>query len=71
VCVKTNKFKRALQNFFPELKYIFRNFSLIIISSSCIWAISAVVSQKAVEYSVLEFSKLPSEASFLLLYSSF
>jgi len=67
---KTNKFKIALKNFFPELKYIFKNFSLIIISSSFIWAISTVVSQKAVEYSVLEFQKLPSEAAFLLLYSS-
>jgi hypothetical protein len=59
-----------LKNFFPELKYIFKNFSLIIISSSFIWVISTVISQKAVEYSVLEFNKLPSEAAFLLLYSS-
>lgn len=67
---KTNTFKMAVKNFFPELKYIFKNFSLIIVSSSFIWAVSTVVSQKAVEYSVAEFDKLASEASFLLLYSS-
>lgn len=67
---RTRTLKSWIKNFFPELKYIFKNFSLIIISSSFIWAISTVVSQKAVEYSVSEFSKLPSEASFLLLYSS-
>jgi len=67
---KTHKLKTALKSFFPELKYIFKNFSLIIISSSFIWSVSTVVSQKAVEYSVLEFDKLPSEAAFLLLYSS-
>ncbi len=67
---KTHKFKQALKQFLPELKYIWKNFYLIIISSSFIWAISTVVSQKAVEYSVSEFHKLPSEAAFLLLYSS-
>ncbi len=67
---KTHKFNSALKNFFPEIQYIFKNFSLIIISSSFIWAISTVVSQKAVELSVDKFDKLPSEASFLLLYSS-
>ena len=67
---RTRKFSSALKNFFPELKYIFKNFSLVIISSSFIWAISTVVSQKAVEYSVETFQKLPSEAAFLLLYSS-
>jgi hypothetical protein len=67
---RKNKFTKALKQFFPELKYIFKNFSIIIISSSLIWAVSTVVSQKAVEYSVETFSKLPSEAAFLLLYSS-
>ncbi len=67
---RTHSFISALKNFFPEVKYIFKNFSLVIVSSSFIWAISTVVSQKAVEYSVNSFSKLPSEASFLLLYSS-
>ena len=67
---RQHRFTSALKKFVPELKYIFKNFSIIIISSSLIWAVSTAVSQKAVEYSVLEFSKLPSEAAFLLLYSS-
>ena len=67
---KTHKLKTALKNFFPELKYILKNFSFIIIFSSIIWSVSTVVSQKAVEYSVKEFHKLPSQAAYLLLYSS-
>ena len=67
---KTHKIRQSFKKFFPEIKYIFKNYFLIIISSSFIWAISTVVSQKAVEYSVSEFHKLPSEAAFLLLYSS-
>lgn len=67
---RTHKFKTALKNFIPELKYIFKNFTFIIIFSSLIWSISTVVSQMAVEYSVNEFSKPRSEAAFLLLYSS-
>ncbi|MCD5380334.1 hypothetical protein LR004_00245 [Candidatus Gracilibacteria bacterium] len=67
---KTSTFKVALKNFFPELKFIFKNFSIIIISSGFIWSVSTVVSQKAVEYSVDTFGKNPSEAGFLLLYSS-
>jgi len=67
---KTHKFKTALKQFIPELKYILKNYKWIIITSSFIWAISTVVSQKAVEYSVDAFHKLPSEAAYLLLYSS-
>ncbi len=67
---RTHKLKVALKNYFPELKYIFKNFSSIIILSSIIWSVSTVVSQKAVEYSVDTFNKLPSEAAYLLLYSS-
>ena len=67
---KTIQLKKSLKLFFPELKYLYSNFSLIIISSSFIWAISTIVSQKAIEYSIVEFDKLASEASFLLLYSS-
>jgi len=67
---KTHKFKNALKEFFPELKYILSNFSFIIFFSSIIWAVSTVVSQKAVEYSVSEFYKLPSQAAYLLLFSS-
>ena len=67
---RQKKFSDALKSFIPELKYIFKNFSVIIISSSIIWAVSTVVSQKAVEYSVETFDKLPSEAAFLLLFSS-
>ncbi len=67
---RTHKLKVALKNYFPELKYIFKNFSFIIIFSSIIWSVSTVVSQKAVEYSVETFQKLPSQAAYLLLYSS-
>ncbi|PID87679.1 hypothetical protein CSB07_00305 [Candidatus Gracilibacteria bacterium] len=67
---RQKKFKEAIKNFLPELVYIYKNFTFIIIFASLIWAIGTVVSQKAVEYSVEEFSKLPSEAAFLLLYSS-
>jgi len=67
---KTHKFKNALKEFFPELKYILSNFSFIIVFSSIIWSVSTVVSQTAVEYSVSEFHKLPSQAAYLLLFSS-
>lgn len=67
---RKQKFTKAIKSFIPELKYIFKNFWIIIISSSVIRSVSTVVSQKSVEYSVSEFSKLPSEAAFLLLYSS-
>ena len=67
---KTHKIKQSFKKFFPEIKYILKNFYFIIIISSIIWSVSTVVSQKAVEYSVSEFHKLPSEAAILLLYSS-
>jgi hypothetical protein len=67
---KTHKLKEAFKKFFPELKYILKHFSFIIIFSSIIWSVSTVVSQKAVEYSVSEFHKLPSQSAYLLLYSS-
>ena len=64
------KFTNSMKSYLPELKYIFKQYGLIIISASFLWAISTIVSQKAVEYSMVIFNKVESEASFVLLYSA-
>lgn len=67
---KKRKVHTALISFFPELKYIGKHYFSIILCSSILWASSTAVSQQALEHSIIHFHKLPSEASFLLLYSA-
>jgi len=64
------KFTNSMKSYLPELKYIFNHYGLLIISASFLWAISTIVSQKAVEYSIVNFGKTESEATFVLLYSA-
>lgn len=64
------KFTNSMKSYLPELKYIFKNYGLLIISASFLWAVSTIVSQKAVEYSMVHFGKTESEATFVLLYSA-
>ncbi len=68
--LKRKKIKFALSSYIPELKYILTNYFPILVVSSVLWATSSAVSQQAIEFSIEKFHKLPSEASFLLLYSA-
>jgi len=63
-------FKNSLSKFIPEIKYIWKNFFYLIITSSIIWSIATIVSQKIVEISIDKFHMLASNASFAMLYSS-
>lgn len=56
--------------YLPELKYIFKHYALIIISAWFLWAISTIVSQKAIEYSIINFNKSESQSALILLYSA-
>jgi len=63
-------FKDSFSKFIPEIKYVYKNFFYLIMTSSIIWSIATIVSQKAVEFSVDKFSIQASSAGFVLLYSS-
>lgn len=67
---KKNTFINSMREYIPDMKYITKKYYKIIIYVSLLWAISTVVSQKAVEYSVDNFSKDASSAAFVLLYSA-
>jgi MFS family permease len=67
---RKEKFKDSMRDYLPELKYISHNYTLLIVSSSFMWAISTLTSQKAIEYSVANFWKWESEAAMILLYSA-
>lgn len=62
--------KESFNAFIPDLKYIIKHYFMIIIASSFLWAISTIVSQSSVEYSVGKFQIDASTASYLLLYSA-
>lgn len=68
---RKHKLKQSMKEYFPELKYVIKNYSLIMIVSSLFWAISTIVSQQAIDYSKAQFWMLWSEAAFILLYSAF
>lgn len=67
---RKGKFINSMRDYFPDVKYITTKYFSVIITSSLLWAISTIVSQKAVEYSVVHFDKDPSSAAFLLLFSA-
>jgi len=62
--------KKALSLYIPDLKYIIKNYHLIIIVSSFLWAISTIVSQASIEFSVVKFDVEASDATYVLLYSA-
>ncbi|MFA5916621.1 MAG: MFS transporter [Candidatus Gracilibacteria bacterium] len=61
---------KAIKAYIPDLKYIVKKYLYVIIGSSLLWAITTIVSQSSVEYSVNTFGIEASKASFLLLYSA-
>lgn len=67
---RKHKISDSAKEYLPELKYIFKKYNIVLISIWLLWSISTIVSQKAIDYSVINFDKLPSEAWFLLLYSA-
>jgi len=67
---KHAKLKESFKIFIPEFKYIWQNFSYIILTSAFLWAIITVVSQKAIELSVNKFHMEASSAGMVLLFSS-
>ena len=62
--------KKALSLYIPDLKYIVKNYYLIVIVSSFLWAISTIVSQASIEFSVVKFDVEASDATYVLLYSA-
>lgn len=67
---RKGKFSQSLADYFIQLKDVIKNYSIIMFASSLFWAISTVVSQKAVEFSKDNFDMLASQATVLLLYSA-
>jgi len=67
---RKHKITDSAREYLPELKYLFLKYNKILISIWLLWSISTIVSQKAIDYSVNHFDKLPSEAWFVLLYSA-
>ena len=62
--------KKALSLYIPDLKYIVKNYYLIVIVSSFLWAISTIVSQASIEFSVVKIDVEASDATYVLLYSA-
>lgn len=67
---RKHKILKSMSEYIPELKYVIKNYSLLIIVTSLFWAISTVVSQQAIDFSKQNFNMLSSKASFILLYSA-
>ncbi len=67
---RKHKIYSSMKDYFPDMKYIAKKYFPVIIVSSLLWAISTIVSQKWVEYSVEHFDKKNSEAALILLYSA-
>lgn len=61
---------QALKNYIPDLKYIIKNYSIVMLASAFLWAISTVVSQASMEYSIHTFSIEASSAAYIFLYSA-
>ncbi len=62
--------KQAIKAYIPDLKYILKNYSFIIITSSFLWTVSTIVAQSSVEYSTKTFNIETSVATFILFYSA-
>lgn len=67
---RKNKLTKSLTLFIPDLKYIIKNYTWIILGSAFLWTISTVVSQASVEYSVIKFNIEASKATYVLLFSA-
>ena len=60
--------KKSLSAYLPDIKYILKNYLLIILTSSFLWTISTIVSQITIEFSVERFWISASKATYILLY---
>lgn len=67
---RKHRFVNSMRDYFPDMKFVVKKYFFVIVSVSLLWAISTIVSQKAVEYSVDFFHKEASSAAFVLLYSA-
>jgi len=67
---KRKSLVKSLKLYIPDLKYIIKNYTLIILWSSFLWTISTIVSQASIEYSVDKFSISSWVATYVLLYSA-
>lgn len=67
---RKNSLQKSISLYIPDLKYILKNYSFIIIASSFLWTISTIVSQASIEFSVEKFSIDASKATYVLLYSA-
>ncbi len=67
---KKERFIKSIKHYLPNIKHIFQNYAIIIISASFLWAITTIISQKIIEHSIISFGKTTSEASVLLLFSA-
>lgn len=67
---RKHKFTDSMRAYIPDIRHIAKRYYFVMISSALLWSISTIVSQKAIEYSVMYFDKVPSSAAILLLYSA-
>ncbi len=67
---KKESFSQAMKEFIPQIKYIALNWKWIILTSSILWAITTIVSQQAIQYSIKNFDVSASEWAYILLFSS-
>jgi len=65
-----DEIKLATKEYVPEIKYIIKKYHKILIASWLLWAVSTIISQVVIEYSVNHFNKTNSEAWYLLLFSA-
>ncbi len=61
---------KSLKAYVPYLKFIIKNYTLIIVWSSLLWTVSTIVSQASVEYSVDNFEIARTTATYILFYSA-
>lgn len=67
---KSHKFSDAMKGYLPDVLYIHKKFTWVLYVSAFLWAISTIISQKAIEYSVLFLWIEISVASTILIFSA-
>lgn len=67
---RERKFLDSMKDYIPDVVYISKKYYLVILTSSFLWAISTIVSQKAVEFSIDNFDMKQAEATMVMLYSA-
>lgn len=67
---RTAKLSHALKLYIPDLWYICKNYTIVMVVSALLWSISTVVSQVSMEHSIKTFSISASTASLIFLYSA-